>query len=88
MKYEKLLEKFKNDPDFYRAFRQRETERHRKYLKKAVYRRKRNESNEEYHYKKARGLAIRKYVKLDIPLVKPEKNFDFALVPEISVAFD
>jgi len=88
MKYEKLLEKFKSDPDFYRAHRQKETERHRKYLKKAIYRRKKNESNEDYRYKKARGLAIRSYVKLDIPLVKQEKVFDFTLVPEISVSFD
>jgi len=88
MKYERLLQKFKDDPDFYRAFRQRETERHRGYLKKAKYRRQRNDANADYKFRKARGMPIRKRVPVGIPLVKPERNYEFSIVPEIVVAFD
>ena len=87
-RYEKLLKKFRDDPDFYRMYHQREAERRRKYAENPVYREKQRKANQDYRYRKARGLPLRQKNPRGVPLNPLPKMFDFTLVPEIKITFD
>lgn len=86
MRYDRLLQKFKDDPEFYRAHRARETLRTRKYNENQEFKKAVLNSNAAYRAKIRTGTIVRPYVPLNIPITRPP--FEFKMVKEISVSFD
>ena len=96
MKYERLLKTFQDNPDVYRKHRDEALERQRRYANDPVYREKHRLACIKWKEKKARGLPTRPRVKRGanggpLPVNSDNMaspNFDFTLVPQISVSFD
>lgn len=81
-KYERLLEKFKN-PVVYEEYRARKLKAQRKYAEDPEFRKRRALSTADWRFRKTRGLPTRERVSR-----KPhETNFEFTIVPEVSVSF-
>ena len=91
VKYERLLE-FMKDPVYYQKYRESKLKFQRKYAEDPEYRKKRALSTADWRLRKALGMPTRPRVnrKPQVPLLPPSspRNFDFSLVPEVSVSFD
>jgi 3-hydroxy-3-methylglutaryl CoA synthase len=61
MKHEKLLQKFQDNPDFYKRFRETRNAYQHKYAKDEQYRKNRREAVAFHREKKKYGLNIRSY---------------------------
>ena len=93
-KYLRLKEKLK-DPVFYAAYRKMKLEKQRQYARDPEFCKKRNLATADCKFRKIRGLPVRSYQRIKPaslvmpPLEKTEPtNYEFTLVPNISVAFD
>lgn len=99
-KYLKRMEKLAADPEAYHKYRESKKLALRKLAEDQDYRIRRAVSCADWRYRKARGLPTRPRVsrkpqgtplRIEKPQERTEcvqRNFDFTLVPEISVAFD
>jgi len=98
-KYLKRMEKLAADPEAYNKYREGKKLALRKLAEDQDFRLRRAVSCADWRYRKARGLPTRPRVnrmpQTPLRIEKPQertecvqRNFDFTLVPQISVAFD
>ena len=82
-KYLRLREKLKN-PIFYKEYQKKRLIRQREYARDPEYCKKRALSTADWRFRKLRGLPTRPRVLITS---KTQTNFEFTLVPSISVEF-